>query len=90
MFVEILNEIVVTRFADFRHIRIAKPGPQAVGAGQQDIPGLERPATRDAHIRHRSIPANTALDKIAHRMVLRLLLRDRAFLDQDLHMTVIA
>ena len=51
--------------------------------------GFERHFSRDAHVRNRCVPADTAFDEISHRMIERFLFRDRALLDQDLDMTMI-
>src|SRR5690606_37821583 len=64
-------------------------GPQPVGARQQDITWTQGSLAGDSHIRNRRVASYAAFHEIAHRMVLRLLLGDCPFLDQDFDMTVI-
>ena len=77
-------------FADFGHVAVAEPRPQAVGAGEQHVARFEFLAVRDAHVRHRRVAADAALDEIAHRVILGLFFGDGAFLDQHLDMAVVA
>ena len=47
--------------------------PQPVGADHDDVARLERAAAAQRHVRQDRIPAQAALDEVAHRMIVRLL-----------------
>ena len=53
-------------------------------------PGSTRTQAPDHHLRQQRVAAEAALDVIAHRMVLRLVGADQAFLQQQLDVAVIA
>ena len=71
-------------------ILVLEVGPQAVGAQQQHVAGLQPPARRDAHLRQRRIAAQAAFDVVAHRMAVHLGLGDQALAQQHLDMAVVA
>src|SRR6188474_134380 len=83
------SRATLTRLPDARDLQVREPGPESVGAEQQDVTRLQRAATGETHLRKDGIPADATFDVVAHRVRRRLRLGDTASTQQQLYMAVI-
>src|SRR5579863_5462314 len=64
--------------------------PEAIRAHEQHVVRLNRPPPRQGHLRQDRVPAEAALDEVAHGVLVRLLGVDEALAQQQLDVTVVA